>query len=390
MKTRIIAFISIFILLFTYSSIYATSKQELIQEKEQKQQEKEQKQQEIKEIKNEKQSISDEVTNLSAQIASLNSEIASLNSQLDEINSNISDKEAEIEEKEKKIEETQELLKKRLIAMYKAGGISYLDVLLGSSNYLDMLSSYDVIKEIADADNELINKISTQKKELEDAKQELEEQKNQVASIKAEKDSKNAELNAKKSEKNEKYVQLSSEEKKKEDELEAYDAAIAQVEAQLAAIARQAQAQLSSVGGNGLNFDGSFRWPCDNKTVTSTLKWRWGRLHKGIDIGASYENVYASASGYAYIAENPGGYGHYIMIFHGGNYVTLYGHLNSYNISSGQYVSQGQVIATSGNSGSSTGPHLHFEIRNASSMSSFFSASPLNPLDYLPGGYTIL
>ena len=386
MKTKIIALISIFILLFTFSNIYAVSQSDITAL----QQQKEQTKNEIKEIENQKSTISDEVNNLSAQIASLNEEITKLNNELDQVTTNITEKENDIAEKEKKIEETQELLKKRLVAMYKAGGISYLDVLLGSSNYLDMLSSYDVVKEIADADNELINKISKQKEELEQAKKELEEEKNRISSIKSEKDSKNAELNAAKTAKNEKYAQLSTEEKKKEDELEAYDAAIAQVEAQLAAIARQAQAKLSSVGANGLHFDGSFIWPCNNKSVTSTVKMRWGRMHKGIDIAASYENVYASASGYAYTAENPGGYGHYIMVFHGDNYVTLYGHLNSYNISSGQYVSQGQVIATSGNTGSSTGPHLHFEIRRASSMTSYFSASPLNPLDYLPGGYSIL
>ena len=112
-------------------------------------------------------------------------------------------------------------------------------------------------------------------------------------------------------------------------------------------------------------------------------------MHKGIDIGARYENVYASASGYAYNAYDRNGYGTYIMIFHGSGYVSLYGHLSSSHVSNGQYVSQGQVIATSGNSGGSTGAHLHFELRQATSVSQFFSKSPLNPLDYLPGGYTL-
>jgi hypothetical protein len=120
------------------------------------------------------------------------------------------------------------------------------------------------------------------------------------------------------------------------------------------------------------------------------MKQRWGRWHKGIDIGSRYENVYAAASGYAYNEYDRNGYGYYIMVFHGDGYVTLYGHLSSSNVSNGQYVSQGQVIATSGNTGSSTGPHLHFEIRKASSFASFFSAQWYNPLDYLPGGWTAL
>lgn len=83
------------------------------------------------------------------------------------------------------------------------------------------------------------------------------------------------------------------------------------------------------------------------------------------------------------------------MIFHGNNYVTLYAHLSVVKISNGSYVSQGQVIATSGGtkgaagSGDSQAAHLHFELRQASSMTDSFKKDPLNPLDYLPGGYTL-
>lgn len=119
------------------------------------------------------------------------------------------------------------------------------------------------------------------------------------------------------------------------------------------------------------------------------MKFRWGRMHKGIDIGVAYQPVYAAASGIAYNAYNPGGYGTYVMLFHGNGYVTLYGHLSTSKVADGQTVSKGQVIAISGNSGGSTGPHLHFEIRRAESAADFFSKSPLDPLQYLPGGYTL-
>ena len=145
----------------------------------------------------------------------------------------------------------------------------------------------------------------------------------------------------------------------------------------------------SSSGVAGLNFDGTFQWPTATKVVTSRMKYRWGRMHKGIDIGVSYQPIYAAASGIAYNAYNPGGYGTYVMLFHGNGYVTLYGHLSTSKVADGQTVSKGQVIAISGNSGGSTGPHLHFEIRKAESASDFFSKSPLDPLQYLPGGYTL-
>ena len=76
------------------------------------------------------------------------------------------------------------------------------------------------------------------------------------------------------------------------------------------------------------------------------------------------------------------------MVVHGDGYITLYGHLDSYAVSSGSYVSQGQVIAKSGNTGASQGAHLHFEIRKATSVSNYFSSNFLNPIDYLPGGFT--
>ena len=343
--------------------------------------------QHLNDVTGEKQTVAEEVESLSGQISTIDSEIAELQGKIDELKSSIELKEKEIKQKEADIVKNQDLLEKRLVAMYKTGGLSYLDVLLGSSNYFDMLSSYDVVKQIADADTKLINKIIDQRDEIQKQKDELAAQKQEVDLKKKEVDDKAAELKALKVLKDAKYADLTEEEKKTQEDIDSYNAAIANIDAQIRAAAAQASAQ---IGENGLNFDGSFLWPCDCRYITSTVKWRWGRMHKGIDIGADYETVYASASGYAYTEENPSGYGHYIVIFHGGNYVTLYGHLDSYYIYDGQYVAQGQPIALSGNTGSSTGPHLHFEIRQADSFVGFFSASPLNPLDYLPGGYTLL
>ena len=85
--------------------------------------------------------------------------------------------------------------------------------------------------------------------------------------------------------------------------------------------------------------------------------------HPGIDIASNYgEPVYASASGYVQRAGWYGGYGKYIKISHDYGYATAYGHLSSIEISSGDYVSKGQLIGYVGSTGYSTGPHLHFEV----------------------------
>lgn len=381
MKRKVLVVLLIVFLIFAYVfTSYAASQSELNDYRNKVNNAKN----ELNNIKGEKNTVANEVKTLSGEIDTLNEELADLNSKLQGLNESIENKQVEIEKKEKEIAEKEELLKERLVAIYENGGTSYLDVLLGSGNYLEMLFSFDVVEQIADADTKLINQVASQKEQIVNEKNELENEKTEVDSVKNQVSAKKNDIQAKKSQKDSIYAQLSESEKSKQQEIDSYNDAISKMEAQLRAMAASAQ----SKGVAGLHFDGSFIWPCNNKVVTSGMKKRWGRWHKGIDIGANYETVYASASGYAYTAENPGGYGHYIMIFHGGNYVTLYGHLNSYYISSGQYVSQGQAIAQSGNSGSSQGAHLHFEIRQASSFASYFNVSPINPLDYLPGGWT--
>lgn len=101
-------------------------------------------------------------------------------------------------------------------------------------------------------------------------------------------------------------------------------------------------------------------------TVTSRFGARWGRSHKGLDIGAPKGTVIkAAASGTVTVAQYgySGGYGNYVMISHGNGIQTLYGHCTSLLVSAGTYVTQGQAIATVGNTGNSQGNHLHLEIR---------------------------
>ena len=342
---------------------------------------------ELKNIQNSQRDAKSELENLTIQVMDAENELDSLKAELSELESSIETKESEITEKQAEIKRKEKLLQERIVALYEAGDSTYLDVLLGSDSLLDFLSKYEIVQQIVDADTALITDLDNDKKALENEKTELETSKAKVKELKDQQEIKSNELKILKKNKQSEFDKLYDEEKSKQREIYKYNTAMEEVNRQLSEIGKDAQERLDR---DGVKFDGSFIWPCNNKYVTSRMKWRWGRWHKGVDIGASYENVYASASGYAYNATNPGGYGTYIMIFHGDGYATLYGHLNSSHIRNGQYVSQGQVIATSGNSGGSTGAHLHFEIRHSTSISNFFGNNWLNPLDYLPGGYTIL
>ena len=101
-------------------------------------------------------------------------------------------------------------------------------------------------------------------------------------------------------------------------------------------------------------------------TLTSRFGSRWGKTHKGVDIGASKgTKIVAAAAGTVTVSQYgySGGYGNYIMLSHGNGVQTVYGHCTSLLVNVGEYVSQGQAIATVGSTGRSTGNHLHFEIR---------------------------
>lgn len=383
MVKKIISVFAIIILLFAYTNMSVNAATQSDVDK--LNQQKKEVQNQLNNIKNEKNDASSELETINKQVYDLQSEISDLETKLLSLNNSISKKEEEIKQKQEELLQKEELLKKRLVTLYKGGGISYLDVLLGSNNYIEMLSKFSAVNRIAEKDTELITQVSEQKTVIENQKTELENNKTEVETAKKAKDAKNAELRAAQVAKQSKVAALTQEEKEKQNEIDKYNASIAKAEKEIQEAFIRAQNQINN---SGIKFDGSFVWPCNNKVVTSRVKYRWGRMHKGIDIGANYENVYASASGYAYNLSNPGGYGVYIIVFHGSGYATLYGHLNYSKVPNGSFVSQGQVIAQSGNSGGSTGAHLHFEIRRATSVGTFFSSNAEDPLNYLPGGYT--
>lgn len=121
---------------------------------------------------------------------------------------------------------------------------------------------------------------------------------------------------------------------------------------------------------------GTFAMPIRGATITSEFGQRWGRMHEGIDFGAPVGTpIYASDGGTVSRTGVYGGYGISVDINHGSGYMTRYGHMSRLVVSEGDQVYQGQLIGYSGNTGRSTGPHLHFEIR--------INGTAMNPRNYL-------
>ncbi|MEO6714169.1 MAG: M23 family metallopeptidase [Mycobacteriales bacterium] len=109
---------------------------------------------------------------------------------------------------------------------------------------------------------------------------------------------------------------------------------------------------------------------------TSGYKYRWGRMHKGIDLASSTGTpIYAASDGVVTFAGAAGGYGRLVTIRHAGGYTTAYGHMSKIKVSTGERVKAGEIIALVGSAGHSTGPHLHFEVRTG--------GGTINPVPFL-------
>ena len=324
-------------------------------------------QDELDGVQDQKETASDELDQINAQISDLQSEIYSLETRLSDLNSSIEQKQQDIETKQAEMEHKEKLLKDRLVAMYKSGGTSYLDVVLGSSNYIEMFTKYNAVKTIAEKDTELINEVANQKQAIETEKAELETSKAEVESIKTEKDAKNAQLKAAQVSKQSTINNLSEEEKKLQQTIAEFEAAIERAQEE---IRNSTSNVINSGGGYQGSFKGVLEWPISYSynRITSIFGNRTAPTagastnHGAIDIGVSYVPVYAPADGKVILASWVSGYGNYIMIDHGNGYYTAFGHLSSFTVSVGTVVSTGQQIAVSGNTGISTGPHLHYEV----------------------------
>ena len=387
MIKKVISIIIIFILLNMYSiSVIAASVSELEDKKE----DLESQQQEIEDEKDkvtaQKNQVIDEISELNVQISEYESEIDELNKKIENLKESISNKEKEIQELEEETKKREELLVNRLVAMYEMGQTSYLDVLLSSEDMTTFLSNYYRIQEIAEADQEIMNSIIEKQKETETVKQELEKEKNEVDESKKEIEEKNESLEIAKASKQAKVSNLSAEEKELQNKIDEFEAAIKDAQKEIEEARKEAE---NSGGGYEGSFEGMFSWPVSSNynnynIITSVFGPRPSPTagassnHGAIDIGVRYVPVYAPADGKVIIARSLSGYGNYVMIDHGNGYYTGFGHLSSFNVSQGQTVSRGQQIATSGNTGISTGPHLHYEVYIGGTANSY----RVDPLQY--------
>ena len=375
---------------------YAAKSSELKNQREENQEKINEAKQEQHQIQTQLTAAQREVEDLNNQIASYQNEIDSLTAQIEDATNKIEELQREIESKQKELEEKQDLLDKRLVAAYKAGDTTYLDLLLSSDDLTSFLSTYYLIEQIADSDTKLINSIRETKEKIEADKVSIEDTKRELEPSRTLQESKKNSLANVRAEKAKKVSQLSEDEKAVQesiDEMQAQDAviraAIKKAEAAEAAAeaARRAQANSGTSTAPTKN-PGGFIYPVPSAyaRVTTGLYYSSGGYHGAVDFGAGGINgqpVYAVKSGTVVLTQAlTYSYGNYVMIDHHDGTYTLYAHgqAGSICVSTGQQVSQGQQIMRVGSTGNSTGPHLHFEVR----VSPGGYSNRVNPYNYLP------
>lgn len=299
-----------------------------------------------------------------------------LSGELEKKETELAEKEIEIAGKEEEIASTYETYKQRMRVMYMMGETSTLEMLFTADSFADFLTNIQMIKAISAHDTELVENLELQKSELQNARTQLEqaqaELENQQAAVTAsrqEMEAANQQLQAAYQQSKTATQDLEQEranfEANREQRLKEAQEIDNEIEELLAKIAAQnAQDQ----GGGNIVTEQGVLWPLPGWShINSPYGWRWNHsdFHTGLDIGGSGvygSSIVAAKSGVVVSSMTHWSYGNNVVINHGDGYVTLYAHCSEVLVSSGQTVSQGDVIAKVGATGNVTGPHLHFEV----------------------------
>ena len=352
-------------------------------------------------------------TDLQTQRNELQNQLSEANGELDEIQSNLSENlqqvekldekissaEKQLEEQESKITELKEsinrietelntvtekykkqrkIFEQRLVATYEAGETQYLDILLKSRSLSDFLSSYYMITELAELDNDLINELEEKKKTIDLSRQKLENEKKELATI-IENQTRVARTLQNTKTMRESFIEkLSDEEKILQAKIDEINTQYEEVNKQILALAQQ--------GIDTAYIGGELAWPVPGYTrITSKYAMRVHpitgqyKLHTGVDIGAPEGvNFIAANDGIVTKAEYNTAYGNMVIISHGGGISTLYAHGSEILVEVGQTVKRGETVLKVGSTGYSTGPHAHFEVR--------INGVTTDPLPYITTG----
>ncbi len=333
-------------------------------------------------------------------ITEVEGKIADLELDIDELDSQIKTAEKDIEELEAQNADNLEKFAQIIRTMYTTGNTDMFGVLAGSTDFYQLMVSSEVIGNITEKNLEFMNALKKDIEKLSSDKKQLETDKaNLQASVEKLDSEKQTLLDEQTELEGLLYDSASAADSYKQD-YDKYQSAIDSLENQqsdLSYLISVSEAdidayeeQIKEIIKQQTNPDkvyqeGDWIWPVPGRSYISCyFGWDYelGRWHKGVDIGDAGiygDYIRASKAGTVIVAESsyiPGySYGMYVVVDHGGGYTSTYAHMSAVNVYVGQEVAQGDVLGCVGNTGYSTGPHLHFEIR--------LNGEPQDPFGYV-------
>ena len=349
--------------------------------------------------------ITVKLATIQAQLDAANAELVRIHAQQAQVNQQMVVTKQELAVATQHLMERQQVLDKRVRAIYIHGQLNYLQVIMGAKDFSDFANRLELLKRVVRSDYSLLQEIRQQQAAIQLKKDKLEAQRRQLASLESDALHTQQKIAEKKAEQQEvmdeaKAQRAAAEQMEAElqassnDIMRRIQAHEAKIRAQQEAARRQAEAAGRAAKAAGRKAPpvpvykpkvigtGRLSRPCGGP-VTSPFGYRIHPIfhtkiyHAGVDFGVpSGTPIHAADSGIViYAGSGMRGYGNVVIIDHGGGLSTLYAHNSSLTVRAGQSVSKGQVIARAGSTGYATGPHCHFEVRR--------NGAPTNPMGYL-------
>ncbi len=374
------------ILSLSFTSAYASSIDDAIDERDEAQQNE-------NDAKDVLDSLEDNLNDLVADVEALDAQISNIQTQITQNENEEAILQEEIDRTNVELADARVLEEQQYASMtariqylYEEGDIEYLDTLMSSSSFSDMLNQSEYISQISEYDQEQLNLLIDTREEIEEYELQLESDMSDLQIVQSELESQKTELESVIEEKNAEIARF-------EEDIEAQQALVdryaAEREAAEAKIAEMERASITSQQSNGQtiydssSYTGKFMWPAtQGHSISSDFGPRVSptagasSYHQGIDIPCPLgSDVVAAESGTVVISQYSNSAGYYIMIDHGNGVSTVYMHNSQLLVGVGATVTKGQVISKAGSTGYSTGPHCHFGVR--------INGTYVNPWNYL-------
>lgn len=355
-------------------------------EKEEIEEKKQEAQAELDDLNVLKDDISEVIAGLDNSIADYQQKIDKLVSERNSIQASVSITESKLQNAYIAESKQYNDMKERIRFAYETGDTAYIDALMTVKNYDDIINQPEYVSQVSNYDKKELQKLAEIEAEVAAYEEELNGKLEEVNKLKSEAEEEQAALVVVQDEKKEKLAEYNVKINETEESIAEYEAEQAALDAQIAAIqeemerqrqaameaARQAEAQQMTVDDSILAYanaptysGGGLIWPMPaGYGVSSGFGARWGDFHRGIDIPCDEGSSVVAACGgiVSFVGVYHWSTGNSVLIDCGNGMTNMYYHLSGFNVSPGQVVNAGDVIAFSGNTGNSTGPHLHFGV----------------------------